>query len=574
MRLVTDNRFRRRGRVSVQNAHPEANGIIEVSEKPRVVRAASSSGPADHPSPSKRAKLSPGSSSLSEMAQSPDATTGANDKTPPQKVVPSAETSDDERQPPPAPPVTQHAFFPDPLASDPVIYHIREVTPGMTDEEKKEIYGVSGFPTQDLTDQIAGTPPDKDFSNSKPTNQVAANTFLSYVEPYVRPLTEEDIAFLRERVSQAESLLRIITYRSQGDRTTPFVIPSRGEHHYSEVWAAEDSSVALVASNEGNSANKANGSIEDINDDTIGTDKISGGPLANRLLSLLRFEHRSSPTENGNTNPTTNGAGPSDTSLFSNDPSMDLDGLTNGHLDPTEPKPLPPAAAVAEQYGPKPNNNNGTNGNSTSSGTGHPPPDDRIKLELRHLGFLGLEEEPDFDGHHDDDISVRLRLLQSELKKVMITNGARKARLLDIARERLAYQEYSTIHEDLDSQVQQAYLKRTRTLGKSKKGHHHQVGGGGGMTGRPRPGNAAGAAAGGGLAAAPGLARQRDIGDSARMLMDRRKRWEDCIGPIFEGMRQGVPKGVDAGGFTLWDERVMERYEKAEREGLEDETDA
>ncbi len=70
-----------------------------------------------------------------------------------------------------------------------------------------------------------------------------------------------------------------------------------------------------------------------------------------------------------------------------------------------------------------------------------------------------------------------------------------------------------------------------------------------------------------------GLARQRDIGDSARMLMDRRKRWEDCIGPVFEGMRQGIPKSVEAGGETLWDERVMERYEKAEREGLEDETD-
>jgi hypothetical protein len=30
---------------------------------------------------------------------------------------------------------------------------------------------------------------------------------------------------------------------------------------------------------------------------------------------------------------------------------------------------------------------------------------------------------------------------------------------------------------------------------------------------------------------------------------------------------------VEAGGETLWDERVMERYEKAEREGLEDEAD-
>jgi transcriptional adapter 3 len=122
-------------------------------------------------------------------------------QTTPAKTDVEMDTSDDDRVIPPPPPVTQHTFFPDPLAPDPVIYHIRDVTPGMTDEEKKEIYSVKAFPTKDLSDQIAGTPPDKDFSNAKPTNQVAANTFLAYVEPYVRPLTEEDMAFLRERVS-------------------------------------------------------------------------------------------------------------------------------------------------------------------------------------------------------------------------------------------------------------------------------------------------------------------------------------------------------------------------------------
>jgi hypothetical protein len=121
-------------------------------------------------------------------------------QTTPAKTDVEMDSSDDDRIIPPPPPVAQHTFFPDPLAPDPIIYHIREVTPGMIDEEKKEIYSVRGFPTKDLSDQIAGTPPDKDFSNAKPTNQVAANTFLAYVEPYVRPLTEEDMAFLRERV--------------------------------------------------------------------------------------------------------------------------------------------------------------------------------------------------------------------------------------------------------------------------------------------------------------------------------------------------------------------------------------
>ena len=83
------------------------------------------------------------------------------------------------------------------------MYHVREVTDDMTDDEKREIYNVASFPKSDLHDLIAGTPPDRDFSNAKPTNQVNANTFLTYLEPYFRPLNEEDIAFLKERVSSS-----------------------------------------------------------------------------------------------------------------------------------------------------------------------------------------------------------------------------------------------------------------------------------------------------------------------------------------------------------------------------------
>lgn len=83
----------------------------------------------------------------------------------------------------------------------------------MADEEKKEIYGVARFPSTDLRDMMPGTPPDKDFSNAKPTNQVSANTFLAYIEPFVRPLTEEDIAFLKEKVG-SEPLRSLATLTS------------------------------------------------------------------------------------------------------------------------------------------------------------------------------------------------------------------------------------------------------------------------------------------------------------------------------------------------------------------------
>lgn len=66
-----------------------------------------------------------------------------------------------------------------------------------------------------------------------------------------------------------------------------------------------------------------------------------------------------------------------------------------------------------------------------------------------------------------------------------------------------------------------------------------------------------------------GINRARDIGDSARMLMDRRKRWESCIGPVFKDMNRGVP----GKGTTLWDSKTMEAYEKGELEAMEEENE-
>ena len=323
----------------------------------------------------------------------------------------------------------------------------------------------------------------------------------------------------------------------KGDRTNPFLAVPRGKRSYQEIWAEEDNGTISVENGDRLASNHPRGNVEQINDDNIATDQISTGPLASRLLSLLKFEHRPPPSE-------TNGTTDLNTFMADGVDTMDLDGLTNGHE--SSEKPLPPATAVADQAPSK----------SYNSRLDYIQSDERIKGELRHLGLLGQDEDPDYDAHHDDDISERLRLLQAELRRVMITNGARKARLLDLARERLAFQEYSTIHEDLDGQVQQAYLKRTRTLGKTKKG---------GPGAKPKAGNHGPGAPG----TAMSINRARDIGDSARMLMDRRKRWENCIGPVFKDMKHGIPEK----GTTLWDPKIMEAYEKAELEALEEEAE-
>jgi transcriptional adapter 3 len=102
----------------------------------------------------------------------------------------------------PAMPVPSFELFgPDPsTAEDHTVYEIFETTPEMSTEERNELYSVARFPPDDLHDLIPGTPPDRDFSNAKPSNQANFNTFQTYLEPYVRPITEEDLAFLREKV--------------------------------------------------------------------------------------------------------------------------------------------------------------------------------------------------------------------------------------------------------------------------------------------------------------------------------------------------------------------------------------
>ncbi|OKL59404.1 hypothetical protein UA08_05345 [Talaromyces atroroseus] len=529
-RAFKGNKLKKRKERPQKEDRPLAVGAHEVSrqdggelgERKRSREAAS-------PSSKKSRNLASSTSSLS-----PPSMASPIPKEEEAAGISSSEDSDDSHQPEPAQLVPQFQVFgPDPLKfDDPTIYHIRDVTPETTDDMKREIYSVAHFPPSDLSHMMAGTPPDKDFSNAKPTNQVNANTFLTWVDPFVRGLTEEDIAFLKEK----------------GDRTTPFVMPRRGKKHYSEIWAEEDGAMSLDHSSEKERLplNQGRGNIEQLTDEVAETDKVSVAPLVSRLYSLLRYEHRVEPDENsanGAAGGSSSGGGgdSSMNGLLGGDSFMDLDQP----LGETDSKPQPAATSFPDAS---------PNGFKVPAAKlEHAQLDERLKAELRYVGFFGADDNPDFDAHYDDDIAQRLRLLQSELKKQMLVNGARKTRLLEIAKERMAYQEYSTIHDDLDSQVQQAYLKRTRTLGKSKKGSQA----------KHRPGGAGG---GSHVVSAAGVGRP-GIGDMARTLMDRRKRWRDCIGPIFKDSKTTVPSKEE----SVFDPVTMAEYEKAELEGWDEE---
>jgi len=326
-------------------------------------------------------------------------------------------------------------------------------------------------------------------------------------------------------------------------------MPRRGKRHYSEVWADEDGSISLDTTNptrEKLPPNQPRGNMDQMDDETAETEQISAGPLLNRLLSTMRFEHRPTPGED---KVTTNGS-------LNGSSSAPTNGLTNGEINPDtdvlsddKPERLPPATFIPDSTQP--------GWKVPTTKLDYTQIDERLKAELRYIGFLGPDAEPDYDAHYDDDIAERLRRLQSALRTQSITNGARKARILELARERMAYQEYSTILEDLDAQVQQAYLKRTRTLGKGKKhakrpggaggGSHYVGGAGGGFAGVTKPG----------------------IGDVARQLMVRRRHWMSSIGPVFNDDITEV-KGEGQGVFG---EVEMVALVKSEREGWDEEVE-
>jgi transcriptional adapter 3 len=325
-------------------------------------------------------------------------------KSPEAKHASLTEDSDAEHQPPAAAPFVVF----EPLEDDPAVYEIPPVTDKTPYEEKAKAFAVAKFPKDDLSKLIPGDPPDEDFSKAKPTNQVAINTFSTYIEPYFRQFSEEDLAFLRER----------------GDRVTPYMIPKLGKH-YSEQWAEEDGPGASFASpapptNNGSnkSANAPKGKPDDVSEDQLDKEEVSCGPLLSRLLAAyLPEDHEddadpSHPTANGETTPA-----PSKTFAT----SLPNSGEVNWKI-PT-----------------------GKSDYSTL--------DERIRREMVYVGLLDPNQELDFDNRQDDEVSARLRALQKQLREQALINGARKARIAEQLKEQLAYQEYVTILEDLDKQA-------------------------------------------------------------------------------------------------------------------------
>lgn len=379
----------------------------------------------------------------------------------------------------------------------------------------KKKYGVASYPTSGLENLLPGEIPDMDFSRPKPTNQIQYSTFLSSIDNFFREFTEEDIKFLQNRHITPTSLQ---VEKSYDPEVTPYIIPRMGPV-YTDVWFKEDSNQNIANLSPPPLSNPVSilpkKSSNDLSDDVLDTEEVSCGPLVSRLLSAI-LKDGYSETNSIKEEADTDGTSMGDEDAKSVTPAVAAIAPTpDSEFD--EAKNLTSVtSALPQQQGWRVNTVN----------LDYPSFEERLKRELKYVGiYMNLprnedssgNDDPDWvTGREDDEISGELRELQNELRQVTKKNIKRKATLIPLVERQLAWQEYSSILDDLDKQVDQAYIKRIRVPKNKKKKLNIS------------------ATTGSTSQAALQAAHQQAANSSLKSLLDKRQRWISKIGPLFD----------------------------------------
>ncbi len=164
----------------------------------------------------------------------------------------------------------------------------------------------------------------------------------------------------------------------------------------------------------------------------------------------------------------------------------------------------------------------------------------------------------------DDPIATALRHAQRELRTVVATNKARRARLTAIARDRLAYQEYLDGRDALDKNIANLYAKLQKKDGpkanKKKKKLVEQPGttNGTGAAGLPVPSPAA-------LGLIQDEEQQLSVPDQLKSLVQTRRQWVDMLGSIFSQKEEEAPGRI----WGLSKRSVYEGVDEEVRQELE-----
>ncbi|EJS42340.1 ngg1p [Saccharomyces arboricola H-6] len=405
----------------------------------------------------------------------------------------------------------------------------------------KRKYNVASYPTNDLKELLPGELPDLDFSHPKPTNQIQFNTFLAFVENFFKDLSDDNLKFLKTKYIIPDSLQFDRTYDPE---IKPFIIPKLGPL-YTDVWFKDENDKNSAFKKIPPHINDASGilpkkSANELDDNALETESVSCGPLLSRLLSAIltdddhKLELQSSKITRENDVPKIKEEGNVLPPKNSKNDETDIPlSQENGLNVRTPDSDVEDDATIQAKLA----GNKSSDGSTTSTlpqqigwitngiNLDYPTFEERLKRELKYVGiYMNMPKDennpnlndPDWiTGREDDEISAELRELQGILKQVTKKNQKRKALLIPLVERQLAWQEYTSILEDLDKQIDQAYVKRIRVPKKRKK--HHTTASSNVNTGTTSQ-----------------IAQQKAANSSLKSLLDKRQRWVNKIGPLFD----------------------------------------
>ncbi|TFK87699.1 hypothetical protein K466DRAFT_490366 [Polyporus arcularius HHB13444] len=406
---------------------------------------------------------------------------------PPPPPQPQASSSTHSHPPPPPPPPPKASKFPSAssslnkpsVAADFAIPPSTSLLPSRPPIAPRPVAGPSK--PAEVTE---------DFSKSKQPNQVLVTTFYTSIEPWLRPIKEEDIGFLQYTADEVE----------------PFVMPKLGRH-YSVQWEEED--------------------IATYGQPLPGTAAMHASMHAPPPSALPRWE------------PST-----------LEDKQAALDHYGHGSLTERVASALLPMNHLLEYRGVKATEEDmagrpGTNGAAAAAARDKlnvADLEERMRHVVRYHGLL--DEIPDYSEAVDDPIATALRHAQRELRTVLATNKARRARLAAIAEDRLAYQEYVESRDAIDKSIITLYSKLQKKDGPkvNKKKKQKSIDLPGGVNGTSGPtGTAALPPCPAALGLSPDEHNQLHIPEQLNDLVRTRRNWVDIVGGVFDEKERENP---------------------------------
>lgn len=368
----------------------------------------------------------------------------------------------------------------------------------------------------------------EDFSKAKQPTQVPILTFYSNIEPYLRPIREEDVGFLEWTSDEVE----------------PFVLPRLGRH-YTEQWEDEDvvmyGTILPATQNIRASASYGRAAAfppypkwdpATLSEPDLVEEEHGHGPLTERLVSALL------PIEDG----VWKGVKAAEEAMEGRHGV----GVGNAGARQVIVEDLERRIRDSLRY--------------------HKILDEKVFLRYIHSKLLlSILFQPDFTETVDDPIASALRHAQAELRTIVARNKARKARLAAIAEDRLGYQEYLELRDSLDRNITTLYQKLQRKEGpKAAKKKSHKKGAAAAAAAEEAQAQALNAAAAAGAwPASLGLGPDEEntlfVPEQLRQLVETRRKWVDTIGAVFEEKEREQPG------------RIHGLPERSVYEGIEDE---